>query len=230
MGAGSDQRAVLVTIGVVIVDDQALLRAGFRIIINSAPDMEVLAEAADGVEAVTVTRDLRPDVVLMDIRMPTLDGIEATRQIKGGDMDVGPRVLVLTTFDLDEYVYAALQAGASGFMLKDTLPETLIEAVRVVAAGDGLLAPSVTRRLIQEFAVRPSNQRVHPALDLLTNREREVLVEVARGLSNTEIAGRLHMSVATTKTHVSRLLTKLEARDRTQLVVLSYETGLVVPG
>ncbi len=218
------------TIGVVIVDDQALLRAGFRIIVNSAPDMEVLAEAADGAEAVTVTRDVRPDVVLMDIRMPMLDGIEATRQIKGGDMDVGPRVLVLTTFDLDEYVYAALQAGASGFMLKDTLPETLIEAVRIVAAGDGLLAPSVTRRLIQEFAVRPSNQRVHPALDLLTNREREVLVEVARGLSNTEIAGRLHMSVATTKTHVSRLLTKLEARDRTQLVVLSYETGLVVPG
>jgi len=168
--------------------------------------------------------------VLMDIRMPTLDGIEATRQITGGNMDVGPRVLVLTTFDIDEYVYAALQAGASGFLLKDTLPETLIEAVRTVASGDGLLAPSVTRRLIKKFAAQPSNQRIHPALDLLTNREREVLVEVARGLSNAEIAGRLQMSVATAKTHVSRLLTKLDARDRTQLVVLSYETGLVNQG
>jgi DNA-binding NarL/FixJ family response regulator len=218
------------TIGVVIADDQALVRAGFRVLIDSAPDMAVLAEAADGTEAVTLTRQHQPDVVLMDIRMPTLDGVEATRQITGGDMDASPRVLVLTTFDIDEYVYAALQAGASGFLLKDTLPENLLDAVRIVAAGDSLLAPRVTRRLIQEFAARPANRRTHQAaLELLTEREREVLVEVARGLSNNEIASRLHMSVATAKTHVSRLLTKLGVRDRAQLVVLSYETGLVSP-
>jgi DNA-binding NarL/FixJ family response regulator len=220
-----------VTIGVVIADDQGLLRAGFRVLIDSAPDMAVLAEAADGEEAVRAAREHRPDVVLMDIRMPTLDGIEATRQIIGGDLGAGTRVLVLTTFDLDEYVYAALQAGASGFLLKDTRPETLLDAVRIVAAGDGLLAPSVTRRLIDEFASRPSNLRVeHPVLDQLTERERQVLVEVASGLSNSEIAGHLQMSVATAKTHVSRLLTKLGARDRAQLVVLAYETGLINRG
>jgi DNA-binding NarL/FixJ family response regulator len=220
-----------VTIGVVIADDQGLLRAGFRVLIDSAPDMVVLAEAADGEEAVRATREHRPDVVLMDIRMPTLDGIDATRQITSGDQTTGARVLVLTTFDLDEYVYAALQAGASGFLLKDTRPETLLDAVRIVADGNGLLAPSVTRRLIDEFASRPSNLRVeHPALDQLTERERQVLVEVAGGLSNSEIARQLQMSVATAKTHVSRLLTKLGARDRAQLVVLAYETGLINRG
>ena len=219
------------TIGVVIADDQGLLRAGFRVLIDSAPDMVVLAEAADGEEAVRATREHRPDVVLMDIRMPTLDGIDATRQITSGDQTTGARVLVLTTFDLDEYVYAALQAGASGFLLKDTRPETLLDAVRIVADGNGLLAPSVTRRLIDEFASRPSNLRVeHPALDQLTERERQVLVEVAGGLSNSEIARQLQMSVATAKTHVSRLLTKLGARDRAQLVVLAYETGLINRG
>jgi DNA-binding NarL/FixJ family response regulator len=219
------------TIGVVVADDQALVRGGFRVLIDSASDMMVLGEAADGVEAVELARQKQPDVVLMDIRMPILDGLEATRRITTSPETAKVRVLVLTTFDLDEYVFAALRAGASGFLLKDTVPEDLLAAVRVVAGGDALLAPSVTRRLIEEFARHPAaSQAPPPVLESLTEREREVLVEVAHGLSNAEIAERLHVSPATAKTHVSRTLMKLGARDRTQLVVIAYETGLVTPG
>jgi DNA-binding NarL/FixJ family response regulator len=219
------------TIGVIIADDQALVRAGFRVLVESAPDMTVLGEAGDGAEAVRLSARHHPDVILMDIRMPILDGIEATRHITGGDMSARTRVLILTTFDLDEYVYAALQSGASGFLLKDAVPDNLLDAIRVVAGGESLLAPSVTRRLIQEFAARSSVVRTDDsALKALTIREREVLAEIARGLSNAEIADRLHMSVATAKTHVNRLLNKLRARDRAQLVVLAYETGVVSPG
>jgi DNA-binding NarL/FixJ family response regulator len=218
------------TIGVVIADDQALVRGGFRVLVDSVPDMRVVGEARDGADAVAISRDRRPEVVLMDIRMPNMDGIEATRQIKSDDNTADVKVLVLTTFDLDEYVYAALRAGASGFLLKDTSPESLLEAIRVVAAGDALLAPSITRRLISEFAARPEPRpslATTAALEALTDREREVLVEVGHGLSNAEIAERLHMSPATAKTHVSRLLMKLTARDRAQLVVIAYESGLV---
>jgi DNA-binding NarL/FixJ family response regulator len=219
-----------VTIGVVIADDQALVRGGFRVLVDSAPDMAVLGEAGDGAEAVALARDLRPDVMLMDIRMPVADGIEATRRIKGGEATAGVKVLILTTFELDEYVFAALRAGASGFMLKDTSPEELLAGIRVIAAGDGLLSPSVTRRLIENFATRPApTVPTSRALETLTDREREVLAEVARGLANTQIAERLHMSTATAKTHVSRLFTKLGARDRAQLVVIAYETGLANP-
>jgi DNA-binding NarL/FixJ family response regulator len=218
------------TIGVVIADDQALVRGGFRVLIDAAPDMHVLGEAADGAEAVALTQEQHPDVVLMDIRMPGVDGIEATRRIKADASTSTVNILILTTFDLDDFVYAALRAGASGFMLKDTSPEELLAGIRVIAAGDGLLSPTVTRRLIQRFTTRPE-----PALPdasvtaLITNREHEVLLEVARGLSNAEIAERLHMSAATAKTHVSRLLTKLGARDRAQLVVIAYESGLATP-
>ena len=221
------------TIGVVIADDQALVRGGFRVLVDSVADMQVLGEAGDGAEAVALARRLQPDVILMDIRMPGVDGIEATRQIKLEKGLAGTKVLVLTTFDLDEYVYAALLAGASGFLLKDTSPENLLDAIRVVARGDALLAPSVTRRLIGEFTARAETanraERAERAgaLSTLTDREREVLVEVARGLSNSEIAEHLHMSPATAKTHVSRLLMKLSARDRAQLVVIAYETGVV---
>jgi DNA-binding NarL/FixJ family response regulator len=219
------------TIGVVIADDQALVRGGFRVLVDSAPDMVVLGEAADGSDAVALAREKQPDVVLMDIRMPAADGIEATRRIKADEATSAVRVLILTTFDLDEYVYAALRAGASGFMLKDTSPEELLAGIRVVASGDGLLSPSVTRRLIEKFASRPDPAvPAAPALDVLTDREREVLVQVARGLSNTEIAQHLHMSAATAKTHVSHLLAKLGCRDRAQLVVIAYETGLAKPG
>jgi DNA-binding NarL/FixJ family response regulator len=217
------------TIGVVIADDQALVRGGFRVLVDSTPDMHVLGEAADGAEAVELARRHQPDVVLMDVRMPVLDGLEATRRIVGDPATSKVRVLILTTFDLDEYVYAALRAGASGFVLKDTSPEEMLAGIRVIAAGDGLLSPSVTRRLIQEFAQRAVPTHAQASLDVLTDREREVLVEVARGLTNAEIADRLHMSVATAKTHVSRVLMKLGARDRTQLVVLAYETGLASP-
>ena len=217
------------TIGVLIVDDQALLRGGFRVLVESAPDMTVVGEAADGLQAVSSVRQHSPDVVLMDVRMPGLDGIEATRRITTDPAGAGCRVLVLTTFDLDEYVYGALRAGASGFVLKDSSPEELLAAIRVVAAGEALLAPSVTRRLIGEFAQRRDAPRSTAELDRLTDREKEVLAEVARGLSNAEIAERLHMSTATAKTHVSRLLSKLGARDRAQLVVVAYETGLVTP-
>jgi DNA-binding NarL/FixJ family response regulator len=216
-----------VTIGVVIADDQALVRGGFRVLVDTAADMEVLGEASDGTEAVALARQHHPDVILMDVRMPVQDGIEATRQIKDDDDTAKIRVLILTTFDLDEYVYAALRAGASGFLLKDTTPEKLLDAIRVVASGEALLAPTVTRRLIEAFTARAELAFVAPAaLETLTDREREVLREVARGLSNTEIAERLHMSAATAKTHVSRLLTKLAARDRAQLVVVAYESGL----
>jgi DNA-binding NarL/FixJ family response regulator len=218
-------------IRVLVADDQTLVRAGFRVLVESAPDLEVVGEAGDGVEAVELARRELPDVVLMDIRMPRMDGLEATRRIVALDRAEGIRVLVLTTFDLDEYVYEALRAGASGFLLKDTPPADLLAAIRVVAAGDALLAPSVTRRLIAEFARRPEPSAVTPAeLATLTDREREVLALVARGLSNAEIAELLVVSGATAKTHVSRVLAKLHARDRAQLVMLAYETGLVTPG
>jgi DNA-binding NarL/FixJ family response regulator len=219
------------SVRVVVADDQLLVRAGFRVLVDSAPDLEVIGEAGDGVEAVELARRERPDVVLMDIRMPRMDGLEATRRIVADELLDGVRVLVLTTFDLDEYVYQALRAGASGFLLKDTPPADLLAAIRVVAAGDALLAPRVTRRLIEEFARRPEPAAVTPAaLAALTDREREVLALVARGLSNAEIAERLFVSAATTKTHVSRVLAKLGARDRAQLVMLAYETGLATPG
>lgn len=210
-------------IRVAIADDQALVRAGFHMIVESQPDMVVVGEAASGEEAVELVRRERPDVVLMDIRMPGVDGIEATRH-------VAPltRVVILTTFDLDEYVFDALAAGASSFLLKAAPPEDLVRGIRVVAAGDALLAPSVTRRLIEEFAKRPDPVVGKPkALDSLTEREREVLREVARGYTNHEIAQRLHVSETTVKTHVAHLLDKLELRDRVQAVILAYEAGLV---
>jgi DNA-binding NarL/FixJ family response regulator len=219
-----------VSIKVLLVDDQALLRAGFRLILESEPDLEVAGEAGDGVEAVEAVRRVGPDVVLMDIRMPRLDGIEATRRI-ASELAGGARVLILTTFDLDEYVFEALRAGASGFLLKDTPPEDLVGAIRVVAAGDGLLAPSVTRRLIEEFARQPARDAPPPAaLDSLTARELEVLRLMARGLTNGEIARELFVGETTVKTHVGRVLDKLGLRDRVQAVVLAYECGLVTPG
>ncbi len=213
-----------------VVDDQQAVRAGIAALLDTQADITVVATAANGEEAVRQSREHRPDIVLMDIRMPVLDGIAATRELCAAG-DGGPRVLVLTTFDLDEYVYDALQAGASGFLLKDAPPETLFEAVRVVAAGDALLAPVVTRRLIAEFArLRPS-QRIRPEdLDALTRREIEILTLVATGLSNHEIADRLVLSNETVKTHVSHILRKLGLRDRAQAVVAAYESGLVVPG
>jgi DNA-binding NarL/FixJ family response regulator len=229
-------------IRVVVVDDQALVRAGFRMILDGEDDIDVVAEAGDGQEAVAVVAEARPDVVLMDVRMPTMDGIEATRRIVAatrapGDGDGTVRVVMLTTFDLDEYVYEALRAGASGFLLKDTPPEDLAAAVRVVAAGDALLAPSITRRVIEDYARRPSRAPAAAAgadagagLAALTEREREVLAQLARGLSNHEIGEALHVSETTVKTHVGRILMKLDLRDRVQAVVLAYESGLVVPG
>jgi DNA-binding NarL/FixJ family response regulator len=221
-----------VTISVVIADDQALVRGGFVVMVEAAPDMKVLGEAADGAQAVTLVRQHHPDVVLMDVRMPVLDGIEATRAITTDAATAGSRVLMLTTFDLDDYVYRALRAGASGFLLKDTAPEELLTAIRTLAAGDALLAPGITRRLIREFAARPEpEERLSPKLlESLSVREREVLVEVAGGWSNAEIGERLYISAATAKTHVSRLLMKLNAHDRAQLVMIAYETRLVRPG
>jgi DNA-binding NarL/FixJ family response regulator len=216
-----------VTIGVLLADDDELTRTGLRLIIESDRDLTVVGEAGDGQEAVHLARALRPDVVLMDIRMPAVDGLEATRRIVEGAGE-GPRVLILTTFELDEYVFGALRAGASGFLLKRSSPEVLIEGIKVVAAGDGLLAPSVTRRLIQEFARQPGAAAPPPApLGTLTQREREVLALVGGGLSNGEIAARLYISQATVKTHVKRILMKLGLRDRVQAVVLAYEAGLV---
>jgi DNA-binding NarL/FixJ family response regulator len=215
-------------IRVVIVDDQPLVRAGFAAVVTHVPDLELVGEAADGEAAVEVVRREQPDVVLMDIRMPKLDGIEATRRITNDPACSTTRVIALTTFDLDEYVYGALRAGASAFLLKDARPEALIEAVRVVAGGDALLAPSVTRRIIERFGdAAPTDER---RLDEVTPREREVLGLVARGLSNAEIGERLHLSASTAKTHVARLLFKLGARDRAQLVAIAYETGVVRPG
>ena len=218
-------------IRVLIVDDQALVRAGLRVLVDSAADLEVVGEAEDGERAIAAARELEPDVILMDIRMPLLDGLAAAREIIGDGQNPSPRVLMLTTFDADEYVYEALRSGASGFMLKDSEPERLQEAIRVVASGDALLAPSITRRLITEFATRPEIRKAHPGqLDSLTEREREVMSLVAQGLSNGEIAQQLFISPTTAKTHVSRVMMKLHARDRAQLVVMAYESGLVVPG
>ena len=219
------------TIRVVIADDQQLVRGGFVVMVGAAPDMKVVGEAADGAQAVALVREQRPDVVLMDVRMPLVDRIEATRAITADAGQDEARVLILTTFDLDDYVYRALRAGASGFLLKDTAPEELLAAIRTLAAGDALLAPSVTRRLIREFAARPEPEE-RPSPELLRSlsaREREVLVEVAGGWSNAEIGERLHISAATAKTHVSRLLMKLDAHDRAQLVMIAYETRLVAP-
>ena len=213
------------SIGVLIADDQALVRAGFRVLIESEPDFDVVGEAENGAQAVALAATSAADVVLMDVRMPEMDGIEATRSI--AQMDRPPRILILTTFDLDEYVFDALRAGASGFLVKDRPPEELLAAIRIVAEGDALLSPSVTRRLVAHFARQPDERRPPPQLDLLTGREREVLLHVAKGLSNSEIAARLHMSIPTAKTHVSRILAKLAARDRAQLVVIAYETGLI---
>jgi DNA-binding NarL/FixJ family response regulator len=216
-------------IRVLIVDDQALVRAGFEVLIESAEDLEVVGAATNGAEAVAMAATSSPDVVLMDIRMPVMDGLEATSRILASGA-AGTRVLMLTTFDLDEYVFGALQAGASGFLLKDTPPADLLAGIRVVAGGDALLSPSITRHLIEEFVRRPGPGRVAPpALDALTDREVEVLALVARGLSNAEIAQKLYVSPATAKTHVARLLMKLDARDRAQLIIVAYESGLVTP-
>jgi DNA-binding NarL/FixJ family response regulator len=216
---------------VLLADDQVLVRAGFKVLLDVEDDIEVVGEAADGAEAVAQARAHRPDVVLMDIRMPSLDGIQATREIAATHGLEGVRVLILTTYDTDAYVFEALEAGASGFLLKDSGPAELLHAIRVVAAGEALLAPSITRRLIAQFtAARTARQLSDDRLAVLTQREREVLVLVGEGLSNDEIAGRLVLSPATARTHVSRAMVKLRARDRAQLVVLAYQTGLVTPG
>ncbi|WP_430791367.1 response regulator [Actinoplanes sp. G11-F43] len=221
-------------ISVVLVDDQALVRAGFRALLDAEPDIDVVGEAADGLRAVEVVRAARPDVVLMDIRMPGVDGLEATRRIAAEAELAATRVVILTTFELDEYVFEALRTGASGFLVKDTEPVELLRGIRAVAAGDGLLSPSVTRRVIGSFVTSAAAQGRQPEppreLEQLTDREREVLVLVAEGLSNDEIAGRLVISPATAKTHVSRTMIKLGARDRAQLVVYAYEAGLIRPG
>lgn len=217
-------------IRVVLADDQALVRAGFRALLDAQDDIEVVGEAGDGDEAVRLARQHRPDVVLMDIRMPGADGLAATRAITGDDRLADVRIVVLTTFELDEYVFEAVRSGASGFLVKDTKPPELLQAVRAVAAGDALLSPSVTRRLIREFAARTRDAPPVPQLDALTDREREVMALVAEGLTNDEIAERLFVSRLTAKTHVSRAMVKLGARDRIQLVIFAYEAGVVRPG
>ena len=218
------------TIRVVLADDQVLVRAGFRVLLETEDGFEVLAEAGDGEQAVAAAVEHRPDIVVMDVRMPGVDGLEATRRITANPELAGVKVLVLTTFDVDEYVYEALRAGASGFLLKDTDPVELLRALKVVAAGEALLAPTVTRRLIAEFVDRPENRRIDvSAVREITDREREVLGLVAGGMSNDEIAAHLVISTATARTHVSRIMTKIGARDRAQLVVLAYESGLVSP-
>ena len=216
------------TIRVVLADDQPLVRAGLRVLMSDAPDLDVVGEAGTGAEAVQLVLELLPDVVVMDIRMPGMDGIEATRTITAGAGTAS--VLILTTFDDDDYVYAALRAGASGFLVKHMVLEDIFAAIRVVAAGDALIAPSVTRRLIGEFARRPEPTPQRPTVNGITEREREVLGLVGRGMSNTEIAAHLTISTGTAKAHVARLLTKLDARDRIQLVIIAYEIGLVTPG
>ena len=219
------------SLGVLIVDDQSLVRTGFRMILEAEEDIDVVGEAGDGVEALTEARRLRPDVVLMDVRMPEMDGIEATRRLlENGDSTT--KVVMLTTFDMDEYVYDALRAGASGFLLKDVPPEQLVNGIRAIASGDALLAPSVTRRVVEEFVRRPpdSLRTAPPELEELTARELEVLKLIARGLSNAEIAQELVVSETTVKTHVAHVLMKLNLRDRVQAVVLAYESGLVQPG
>jgi DNA-binding NarL/FixJ family response regulator len=217
-------------ISVALADDQALVRAGFRALLGAEDDIEVVGEASDGEEAVRLAKSTSPDVFLMDIRMPGVDGLEATRIICGDERLAGVRVVILTTFDLDEYVFEALRIGASGFLVKDTEPAELVQAVRAVARGDALLSPGVTRRLVSEFASRARRPAPVADLDLLTDREREVVALVGEGLSNDEIAERLIVSPATAKTHVSRAMVKLGTRDRAQLVVLAYESGLVRPG
>jgi DNA-binding NarL/FixJ family response regulator len=219
-----------VTIRVGICDDQPLLRDGLRVQLGLIDDLDIVGEAANGEQAIALARRERPDVLVMDVRMPVLDGIEATRRIVGGLGTENVKVLILTTFDLDEHVYAALSAGASGFLLKDATPEELVHAVRVVAAGEALLAPTVTSRLVREFARRPAGRPRGDMLASLTERETEVLQHVAAGLSNAELAERLVISHATAKTHVSRILAKLGLRDRAQLVVAAYEAGLAIPG
>jgi DNA-binding NarL/FixJ family response regulator len=218
------------TIRVALADDQALVRAGFRALLNAQEDLTVVAEAADGDEAVAMAREHTPDVILMDIRMPGTDGLAATRTISHDPALADVHILILTTFEEDEYVFEAIRVGASGFLVKDTEPAELVHAVRVVAAGDALLSPSVTRRLIGEFATRAKKVQSPATLDVLTEREREVVALVGEGLTNDEIAARLVVSPATAKTHVSRAMIKLAARDRAQLVVLAYESGLVRPG
>jgi DNA-binding NarL/FixJ family response regulator len=220
-----------VSVKVLIVDDQSLVRAGFRMILEAEPEIEVVGEAGDGLEAIAAARELQPDVILMDVRMPNVDGLEATRRLLDG-RDSCLRILILTTFDLDEYVYEALRAGASGFLLKDTPPEQLVEAIHVVAGGDALLAPSITRRVIEEFVRRPpsSARRSPPELEELTARELEMLGYIARGLANAEIAREAFVSETTVKTHVARILMKLRLRDRVQAVVFAYEHGVVEPG
>jgi DNA-binding NarL/FixJ family response regulator len=215
---------------VLLADDQALVRAGFRALLDAEPDIDVVGEATDGRVAVDMARSLRPDVVLMDIRMPGTDGLAATREIVGDPRLADVRIVILTTFELDDYVFEALRAGASGFLVKDTEPVDLIAGVRLVASGEALLSPSITRRVIEEFAVRAKEPPAAPQLEELTQREREVMALVGGGLSNDEIAGRLVVSPATAKTHVSRAMVKLGARDRAQLVVFAYEYGLVRPG
>jgi DNA-binding NarL/FixJ family response regulator len=220
---------VTAVVRVVLADDQALVRAGFRALLDAQDDIEVVGEANDGDEAVRLVRRLAPDVVLMDIRMPGTDGLAATRAIAGDERLSDARIIILTTFELDEYVFEAIRSGASGFLVKDTEPVELLRAVRAVADGDALLSPSVTRRLIGEFANKTRESRPAPTLDVLTEREREVMALVAEGLTNDEIAERLYVSPMTAKTHVSRAMTKLGARDRAQLVVFAYESGLVRP-
>jgi DNA-binding NarL/FixJ family response regulator len=220
---------VTAVIRVVLADDQALVRAGFRALLDAQDDIEVVGEANDGDEAVRLVRRLAPDVVLMDIRMPGTDGLAATKAIAGDERLSDARIIILTTFELDEYVFEAIRSGASGFLVKDTEPVELLRAVRAVADGDALLSPSVTRRLIGEFANKTRESRPAPTLDVLTEREREVMALVAEGLTNDEIAERLYVSPMTAKTHVSRAMTKLGARDRAQLVVFAYESGLVRP-
>ena len=220
----------MTAIRILVVDDQVLVRSGLRMILDAENGLSVIGEAGNGRQAIELARRTRPDVILMDIRMPVMDGIDATRRLTGSGLDPEPRVLILTTFDLDDYVYAAIRAGASGFLLKDAPPDDLIHAIRVVARGEALLAPTVTRRLIEEFASRPEPEAQPEGMGELTERELEVLRSLAAGLSNAEIANVLFVSEATVKTHISHILTKLDLRDRVQAVVVAYESGLVRPG